>query len=450
MSEGSRILVVGGGGREHCLVRQLLLSPRVAGIWVAPGNGGTARAGAKVHQVALAADDVPGLTSFCQHNGIDLCVVGPEAPLVAGLADSLSAAGVACFGPCAAAARLEGSKAFAKALMARVGIPTARSATFTDPEAARTYIGATPWRVVIKASGLAAGKGVIVCDDRDEALAAIETVMVKRVFGEAGDTVVVEERLIGQEVSVLAFCDGRHVALMPPAQDHKPAFDGDLGPNTGGMGAYAPAPVLDEASLQAVGQQVLQAAVDGLADDSVPYVGVLYAGIMLTADGPRTLEFNVRLGDPETQVLLPLLQTDLLDVLEACVQGRLGELELRWHPGAAATVVAASGGYPGPCVKGKVIAGIEAAEALEGVEVIHAGTRLDDDGTLRTSGGRVLSVTGRGADLNHALRMAYDGLDRVQFEGSHHRNDIGGRVLGASHPRATPPPASQGSTSCPA
>ena len=448
MSE--RILVVGGGGREHALARQLLASPRHVELWVAPGNGGTARMGPRVHNVAVAADDVAGLLALCRSKDVQLCIVGPEAPLVAGLADALSAAGVPCFGPCAAAARLEGSKAFAKALMTRVGIPTARSATFTDPEAARAYVACAPWQVVVKASGLAAGKGVMVCADRDDALAAIDAIMVRREFGDAGDEVVIEERLMGQEVSVLAFCDGRHIALMPPAQDHKPAYDGDLGPNTGGMGAYAPAPILDEATLAEVGRTVLQAAVDGLADDGVPFVGVLYAGIMLTTDGPRVLEFNVRLGDPETQVLLPLLATDLLQIVQACVQGRLADVQLRWHEGAAATVVAASGGYPGPCAKGLAITGVDAADALAEVEVIHAGTRLDKDGTLRTSGGRVLAVTGRGVDLASALRRAYEGIDCIHFEGLHCRLDIGGRVLSAARPRAAKQRDHLGSPPCPA
>ena len=434
MSE--RILVVGGGGREHALVRQLLTSPHRPQLWVAPGNGGTAGLGPRVRNVAISAEDVVGLLALCQRERIDLCVVGPEAPLVAGLADALAAAGVPCFGPCAAAARLEGSKAFAKALMVRVGIPTARSATFQDPAAARDYVTNTPWQVVVKASGLAAGKGVMVCDDAAQALAAIDAVMVERAFGAAGDEILIEERLRGQEVSVLAFCDGRHIALLPPAQDHKAAYEGDTGPNTGGMGAYAPAPVLDAATLNLIGRTVLQAAVDGLADDGVPFVGVLYAGIMLTEDGPRVLEFNVRLGDPETQALLPLLATDLLEIFEACVRGRLPELEISWHGGAAATVVAAAGGYPGPSTTGLPITGVQRAGDMAGVEVIHAGTRLDDDGALRTNGGRVLAVTGRGADLTDALELAYAGLDHIHFEGLHYRSDIGGRVLGAAHPRS--------------
>ncbi len=434
--DGMCLLVVGGGGREHTLVRRLVASPRVRRVLVAPGNGGTAAMGPQVENVPVKADDIAALVTLASAEQVDLVVVGPEAPLVAGLADAMNVAGVRCFGPSAAAARLEGSKAFSKAFMNRVGIPAARSTTFTDADEAAEWVQQVPWPVVVKASGLAAGKGVVVCDDDEQALTAIDAIMVQRIFGAAGDELLIEERLTGQEVSVLAFCDGEHIAVLPPAQDHKPVFAGDRGPNTGGMGAYAPTPVLDDAGLAAVAQDVMQATLDGMNDDGTPYVGVLYAGLMLTADGPRVLEYNVRFGDPETQVLLPLLRTDLVEVMIACVEGRLNAVDMQWHDGAAATVVAASAGYPGPCEKGLSIDGLARADALEGVEVVHAGTRLDEAGVLRTSGGRVLSVTGRGADLVQALERAYAGMDVIRFDGMHHREDIGGRVLGARHPRA--------------
>ncbi|MBE2233579.1 MAG: phosphoribosylamine--glycine ligase [Anaerolinea sp.] len=445
------ILLIGRGGREHALAWKLAQSPRVRRVWVAPGNGGTALAGGKVANVALAEGDFAGLIDFTQRNGVTLTVVGPEAPLAEGIVDAFQTAGLRCFGPSRAAAQIEASKAFAKDFMARHGIPTARYAAFSDFSAALAHLRQVDYPVVLKASGLAAGKGVILPASLAEGEAALRQIMVSREFGAAGDQVVIEERLAGPEASVLAFSDGRTAAIMPTAQDHKRVFDDDQGPNTGGMGAYAPAPLLTPALLEQVRRTVLQPAIDGLAAEGAPYVGVLYAGLMLTgsrdgadgfryaADGYSTrgngslvtvLEFNCRFGDPETQVILPLLASDLVEVIEACLDGVLAQLDLRWSPGAAATVVAASEGYPGNYPKGRQITGVAAAETLPDVAVFHAGTRLADDGRLLTDGGRVLSVTGVGADLPAALARAYTGIQRIHFPGMHFRRDIGARASG--------------------
>lgn len=423
------ILVIGRGGREHALAWKLAQSSRVGRVFVAPGNGGTAQAGGKISNVPLQEDDFAGLIDFARQEQAALTVVGPEAPLSDGIVDAFSAAGLRCFGPTQSTAQLEGSKAFAKDFMDRHGIPTARYATFTDFEPALSHLRQAGYPVVIKASGLAAGKGVIVPAAQAEAEAALRQIMVERAFGAAGDEVVIEERLAGQEASVLAFCDGYTVVPMPPAQDHKPVFDGDQGPNTGGMGAYAPAPLVSPALLDDVIRQVLQPTVDGLRAEGMPYVGVLYAGLMIGDDGFRVLEFNCRFGDPETQVILPLLASDLLDVFDACLAHRLDAGEIRWHGGSAATVVAASEGYPGGYPKGREITGAAEAEALPGVAVFHAGTKLAAEGALLTDGGRVLAVTGTGDDLPTALDRAYAALRYIQFEGMHIRSDIGAKAL---------------------
>lgn len=436
MTKPINILVIGRGGREHTLAWKLAQSPQVAQVWVAPGNGGTdsataAPGTAPIANLALAEHDVAGLIDFACHNRIELAVVGPEAPLAAGIVDAFQQAGVPCFGPTRAAAQLEASKAFAKAFMARHHIPSGRYAAFTDYEAARTYMRQVDYPVVIKASGLAAGKGVIVPDSPEQAEAALQQMMIERIFGAAGDEVVVEERLYGPEVSLLAFCDGYTVALMPAAQDHKRVFAGDAGPNTGGMGAYAPAPLVTLALRAEIVRTVLQPVLDGLRAEGIPYVGVLYAGLMLTAAGPRVLEYNCRLGDPETQVLLPLLESDLVSVLTACLNGTLDQFPVRWQPGAAATVVAASEGYPGNYPTGREITGVAAAEALPGVKVFHAGTRFSENHGLVTDGGRVLAVTGLGDDLKQALDRAYAGLAQIHFQGMHFRPDIGAKALAA-------------------
>ena len=412
-----KILIVGSGGREHALAWKLAQSPLVEEIFIAPGNAGTGLIGTNV---PIAVEDVAGLVAFAREKGIGLTAVGPEIPLALGLVDAFQAAGLTVFGPTQAAAQLETSKAFAKAFMQEVGIPTAVSATFTDYQQAANYLPDGP--VVVKASGLAAGKGVIVCDNRAEAEAALRQIMLDREFGPAGDEVIIEERLSGPEVSLLAFCDGQTAVPLPPARDHKRAYDGDLGPNTGGMGVYAPPPDVDAALIDHIMRTVIQPAVDGMARRGAPYVGVLYAGIMLTAVGPKVLEFNCRFGDPETQALLPLLDGDLAEILLACAAGRLTPEMVRVHSGACATVVMAAPGYPGPYPKGLPITGLEAVP--EEVVVFHAGTH-HADGQIVTSGGRVLCVSALGADLATAVSRAYAGVAAIHFDGAHYRTDIG-------------------------
>jgi phosphoribosylamine--glycine ligase len=427
MDEYLKVLVIGGGGREHALAWKLAQSARVARVWVAPGNGGTAGAG-KIDNLALAENDFDGLIDFARREGIGLTFIGPEAPLAGGVVDAFQAAGLRCFGPTRAAAQLEASKAFAKAFMARHNIPTARYDTFTSLDAALTHLQQVDYPVVIKASGLAAGKGVIVPDSAEEAEAALRHMMAERAFGAAGDTVVIEERLFGQEASVLAFADGRHLAVMPPAQDHKQIFEGDRGPNTGGMGAYAPAPLITPSLLETIKQTVLQPALDGLRSEGTPYAGILYAGLMMTQAELKVLEFNCRFGDPETQVILPLLETDLVDVVEAALDGQLDRMTLKWKSGSAATVVAASEGYPGSYPKGREISGLDGVAALKDVVVFHAGTQQGEDDRLFTGGGRVLAVTGSGDNLAQALNHAYAGLEKIDFRGMYFRRDIGAKA----------------------
>ena len=422
------ILLLGSGGREHALSVALARAPRVDKVYVAPGNGGTAQAagaiGAKIVNVPIPVTDLDALFAFARERGVDLTFVGPEAPLAEGCVDRWRAAGLACYGPTRDAARLESSKAFSKAFMKRWDIPTAASAEFSDHDAARAYLDAHWGPLVIKASGLAAGKGVLLPETLEDAREGLRRIMVDGAFGTAGDEVVIEERLVGEEVSLLAFCDGVTAKAMPSARDHKRVFEGDRGPNTGGMGAYAPSPALDAETVKGFEATVLQRTVDGMAAEGTPYQGILYAGLMLTADGPRVLEFNCRFGDPETQVILPLLHTNLVDIVDACLAGELATQTVNWRAGAAATVVMASGGYPGPYDKGEPITGVEAADALDGVWVYHAGTRRTDAG-LVTNGGRVLAVTGVGDDLAGALERAYAGAALIEFEGAHLRRDVG-------------------------
>jgi phosphoribosylamine--glycine ligase len=418
-----KVLVVGSGGREHALAWKILQSPRLSQLFIAPGNAGTAE---RSHTVPIRAEASAALVAFARQEEIDLVIVGPEAPLAAGLADELRTAGVRVFGPSKAAAEIESSKAFAKAFMARHNIPTARYAAFTNFYEAIGHLLEVDYPVVIKASGLAAGKGVSVPDCADDAEAALRAIMVERQFGAAGDEVVIEERLTGEEVSVLAFTDGVTVRPMPPAQDHKRLRDGDLGPNTGGMGAYAPAPICSPALVEEITRTVLQPAVDGLCAEGRSFVGVLYAGLMLTHAGPRVLEFNCRFGDPETQAILPLLDSDLLDIAEVCAKGRLAALDIRWKNGAAACVVLASEGYPGQYASGHEVHGL--GSKFEKAVIFHAGTRQADDKVL-TAGGRVLGVTGWGNDLKTAIAAAYDAVGQIRFEGMQYRRDIGQSVL---------------------
>lgn len=415
-----RVLVVGGGGREHALVWKLAQTDTVGGLFCAPGNAGTAALGTNVD---IAAADIDGLRDFAVREGIDLTVVGPEDPLVAGVGDAFAAAGLLLFGPSREAARLEGSKAFAKEFMARHGIPTAPFEVFDDAARARAYIRARPGPVVVKADGLAAGKGAFVCNTTEEALQAVTDLMERGILGVAGRTVVVEDRLEGEELSVLALCDGESFMLMPPARDHKRVFDGDAGPNTGGMGAYAPVP-LPSALLDEVRDRVIAPAVQGMAREGCPYRGILYAGLMLTRDGPAVLEFNCRFGDPETQTILPLLDEDLAELLARAASDRLPARPLRVHNRYAVCVVMASGGYPGPYRRGLPIAGLERAAEVPGVVVFEAGTAYDPGGRLVTSGGRVLGVTGCGRSLAEARERAYRACARISFEGMHYRRDI--------------------------
>lgn len=422
--ENLNILIVGSGGREHALAWKLGQSARVKQIFVAPGNAGTA---VSHTNVAIKDSDIDGLLTFAQEHNIDLTVVGPEVPLSLGLVDRFQAAGLMVFGPSQAAAQLESSKAFAKTFMLKHNIPTAVSATFNEFELAKAFVlenSATINRdgIVIKASGLAAGKGVFVCDNMEDAIVALEQTMIDHAFGTAGDEVVIEERLVGSEVSLLAFSDGKTVVPMLPARDHKRVFDDDEGPNTGGMGVYAPPPDVDDAWIRQVQQTVLEPTVKGMAQRGTPYVGVLYAGLMLTSEGAKVLEFNCRFGDPETQVLLPMLDSDLVDVIETCLNGTLVPEDVQLHDGACAAVVMASEGYPGSYPKGLPITGLDFMP--DDVLVFHAGTALLGD-TVVTSGGRVLAVCARGADLETAVSRAYTGINHIHFEGAHFRNDIG-------------------------
>lgn len=417
------VLVIGSGGREHALVWKLGQSRQVTRLFVAPGNAGTA---VSATNIPIAAEDVAGLLQFARENGIGLTVVGPEVPLALGIVDAFQAAGLSIFGPTQMAAKLESSKAFAKSFMVEVGIPTAQADTFTNYEAARDYLTGieTANGIVIKASGLAAGKGVVVCDDLAQAQAALQAIMLDRAFGEAGHEVVIEERLHGPEVSLLAFCDGQTAVPMLPARDYKRAYDHDKGPNTGGMGAYAPPTDVDEAMVAQIMQTVIEPAVAGLAARGMPYVGVLYAGLMLTAGGPQVLEFNCRFGDPETQVILPMLDSDLAEIMLACIEGRLNPEMVQRREGACATIVMAAPGYPGSYPNGLSISGLERATAQPNVTVFHAGTSLAGRQTV-TNGGRVLAVSAWGDELETAVAQAYTAVAEIQFEEAHYRRDIG-------------------------
>ena len=428
-----RILVIGSGGREHALVWKLRQSPSVTDVLVAPGNGGTAAEGAR--NVPVAADDCEALVELARKERIDLVVPGPELPLTLGITDRMREAGIACFGPDAYCARLEGSKAFAKDIMRRAGVPTAACEVFTDADKALAYVRAKGAPLVIKADGLAAGKGVVVAHSTEEAVAAVEDLMRRRAFGAAGDQVVIEECLVGEEASFLCFCDGTTAIPLPSAQDHKAVFDGDKGPNTGGMGAYSPAPVLPDSEAERMADLVARPVLRELAADGHPFVGILYAGLMMTADGPRVLEYNVRFGDPECQPLLMRLEGDLPAVMRACVEGRLDPAMLRYSPRTALGVVVAAKGYPGSYPKGMPIEGLAEADALPGVKVFHSGTTFRD-GRILASGGRVLCVTALGDTLAAAKTAAYAALEKIGMPDSQYRTDIGqkgiNRLAGAS------------------
>jgi phosphoribosylamine--glycine ligase len=423
-----RTLVIGSGAREHAIAWKLRQSPLVTDLFVAPGNGGTA---AIAENVPIKATEISALCDWAVAHRIEFTFVGPDDPLGLGIVDAFQQVGLRAFGPTQAAAQIEASKAWAKAFMQRHGIPTARHATFHTPEEARAYIIRHPAPLVVKASGLAQGKGAFVCMTQDEALDVVRRLMEERVLGAAGETVVIEEYLEGVEVSAFAFCDGRHYVTMPLACDYKRLLDGDQGPNTGGMGSYAPPGFADASLRQRIEREILEPAVAGLAAEGRPFVGVLYAGLMITADGPKVLEFNCRLGDPEAQALLPLLESDLAQIALACLNGELTNDLVRWRPGAACAVVLASRGYPGQYETGFPIRGL--AEIEPDVLVFHAGTALrpaDGAQVLVTAGGRVLTVTAVAATLAEAREKAYRNAERVQFEGRHMRRDIAARELG--------------------
>ncbi len=422
-----KVLVIGGGGREHALAWKLAASPRVRRVYVAPGNAGTARE-AGVENVAVAAEDLDGLLAFARREGVDLTVVGPEAPLVAGVVDRFRQAGLACFGPTAQAARLEGSKAFSKDFLRRHGIPTAAYATFEQVEPALAWIRQHGAPIVVKADGLAAGKGVILARSEAEAEAAVRDMLAGNRFGEAGHRVVIESFLEGEEASFICMVDGEHVLPLASSQDHKARDEGDRGPNTGGMGAYSPAPVVDEAMHERILREVIEPVVRGMAAEGSPFTGFLYAGLMIAPDGtPNVLEFNVRFGDPETQPILMRLRSDLVDLCEAALAGRLHEVDAQWDRRPALGVVLAAEGYPDDYRKGDVIQGLEAVEG-EHVKVFHAGTR-QRDGQVVTAGGRVLCVCALGDDLRQAREHAYQAVDRIHWPGAFCRRDIGHRAL---------------------
>jgi phosphoribosylamine--glycine ligase len=421
-----KVLVVGAGGREHALCWALAASPLIDRLYCAPGSDAIAR---EATCIPLAVDDLAGIVDFCREQGVELVVPGPELPLVLGLVDRLEAAGIAAFGPCAAAARLEGSKASAKEFCARHGIPTAPFRIFSAdaPEAAKAYVREHGAPVVVKADGLAAGKGVTVAGTVEEALAALDAA-IGGAFGDAGRTLVIEDCLVGEEASLFALVDGAHVLDFGTAQDHKRAFEGDTGPNTGGMGAYAPAPCMTPALTERAMAEIVRPTVAGMAAEGIPYRGVLYAGLMLTAGGPQLLEYNVRFGDPECQALLPLLMTDLGQLLHGAAESVLGHMDLRWYPEHVMTVVMAARGYPGEYSRGSRIRGLEAAADIEGVIIFHAGTRIEH-GRVFANGGRVLNVTASGATLEEARARAYAAIDRIDWPEGFCRRDIGWRVL---------------------
>jgi phosphoribosylamine--glycine ligase len=425
MKHGLKVLLVGGGGREHALAWKLSRSPLLEKLYAAPGNPGIAQ---HAECVDIPADDVERLLHFAQARHVDLTVVGPEAPLIAGLADRFRTAGLHVFGPSAAAARIEGSKAFSKEIMTRHGVPTAAARAFTSAPEARDHLRALSPPYVVKADGLAAGKGVVIADTLEAAEAAVNDMLEGNAFGDAGSRVVIEEHLRGEEVSFLAFTDGETIIPMVGAQDHKRIFDGDNGPNTGGMGAYSPAPVLTSSLADRVMDTVMRPVVDGLKAEGTPYVGVLYAGLMIDGGAIKVLEFNARFGDPEAQPLLTRLDSDLLAVCYAGARGVLQEAPVTWSPDAAVCVVLASAGYPGTATKGTVIDGIQAAEAYEGVRVFHAGTAMSQ-GRLVTAGGRVLGVTATAPGIPAAIDLAYNAVSRIHFEGMQYRRDIGARAV---------------------
>jgi phosphoribosylamine--glycine ligase len=420
-----KVLLIGSGGREHAIAWKLAQSKNLDKLYIAPGNPGTAQCG---KNIPISPTDTAKLVDFAKQNDVGLVVVGPEDPLAAGAVDAFEAADIKAFGPTAAAAQLEADKAFAKQLMRASAISTAEGRIFDRFSDAKTYIASRDEPVVIKAAGLAKGKGVFVCNDPADGILAAEKIMCDRIFGSAGDKIIVEDKLLGEEASILAFVDSRNIYVMESSQDHKPIGDGDTGPNTGGMGAYSPAPVVTESLMDQITREILVPAVDGMNRNGTPYKGVLYAGIMITAAGPRVLEFNVRFGDPETQPILVRLKSDLLEVILAVCDGTLDQVVLEWDPRPAVCVVMASGGYPDDYEKGRKITGLEQAEQLEDVVVFHAGTAAKN-GDIVTSGGRVLGVTALGQTIAEAKVKAYEAVNKIKFDGAYWRRDISDKAL---------------------
>ncbi len=416
------ILVVGGGGREHAIIKKLKESPSAEKIYCAPGNGGISR---DAECVNISAMDIGKMVEFAKANKIDLAVVAPDDPLVAGMVDAMEEAGIPAFGPCAKAALIEGSKVFSKNLMKKYRIPTADYQVFEDPKEALAFIKKRDiYPAVIKADGLALGKGVMIADDYSDAKNAIHSIMEDKIFGSSGRRVVIEEFITGPEVSVLSFVDGKHIKPMVSSMDHKRAFDGDLGPNTGGMGTISPNPYYDEAMAKRCMDEIFLPTVDAMIAEGRPFKGCLYFGLMLTKDGPKVIEYNCRFGDPETQVVLPRLKTDLLEIMLATIHGTLDEIEIEWKDEACACVIMASGGYPGKYEKGIEITGLGEDGNISGATVYHAGTTYQD-GKFLTAGGRVLGVTCTAAALDEALEKSYRAVDKISFEGAHYRKDIG-------------------------
>ena len=417
-----KVLLVGGGGREHAIADALRRSPQVDTLYCAPGNAGIARI---AECVPIGTMDFKALTDFAKEKEIDLTVCSMDDPLCAGIVDAFEAEGLRIFGTPANAAIIEGSKAFSKDLMKKYGIPTAAYEVFDDPEKALAYLESAAMPIVLKASGLALGKGVLICNTLEEAKEGVKELMTDRKFGDAGSRIVIEEFMTGREVSVLAFADGKHYKLMSSSQDHKRAGDGDTGLNTGGMGTFSPSPFYTDEIDAYCRENIYQRTMDAMAKEGRPFRGVLYFGLMLTADGPKVLEYNTRFGDPETQVVLPRMRSDIIDVMQACIDGTLDQIDLEFEDNAAVCVVIASGGYPGSYEKGKVITGLDAFEGREGYYCFHAGTAFDKDGNTVTSGGRVLGVTALGKTLKEARANAYNAAGWIRFEGQYMRHDIG-------------------------
>jgi len=428
-----KILVIGSGGREHALVWKLAQSPHVTRMWCAPGNAGIAEERLKKNQspvecVAIGAEELAKLAAFAKENAVALTVVGPDNPLALGIVDLFQKNGLRIWGPNQKAAQFESSKVFSQDFMERHGIPTARSGMFADPVAAKQFAASLGGRCAVKADGLALGKGVLVCGSVAESDKAIDEILVGKAFGGAGAKIVIQEFLEGMEISLHALCDGRTAKLFPTSQDHKRALDGDQGLNTGGMGTYSPAPFLTDIELGDVGAKILNPWLKGCAADGIDFRGLLYPGVMLTKSGPKVIEFNARFGDPETQVYLTRLESDLIELLEASVDGTLDKMELKWSPMAAVCVVMASGGYPGSYAKGKAISGLAEAGRLPDTKVFHAGTARSGDQVV-TNGGRVLGVTSWAKDIAAARKAAYAAVERIQFEGAHYRRDIAAKAL---------------------